>query len=121
MQHLWGSKPMSSEQATAEAFFHSKLVMQANSYMNACFSISAARCGWDDGKYDLIGGSSICSPEGHIIAEASTVEDELVVAEIDLSECRQGKEKTFDFGRHRRIETYGLIDEQTGVIEPPLL
>ena len=108
MAHLWGSKPMDPKKAEAEALFHSRLVQQANSYMNACFSISSARCGLDDGKYDLIGGSAICDPEGHILAEAKTVEDELVVAEIDLSECRQGKEKTFDFARHRRIETYGL-------------
>ena len=121
MAHLWGSKPMSPEKAEAEALFHSKLVQQANSYMNACFSISSARCGLDDGKYDLIGGSAICDSEGHIVAEAKTVEDELVVAEIDLSDCRQGKEKTFDFARHRRIETYGLIDKQTGIVEPDLL
>ena len=112
---------MSPEQAKQEALFHSRLVQQANSYMNACFSISSARCGLDDGKYDLIAGSSIVSPEGHVVAEAQTGEDELVVDEIDLSDCRQGKEKTFDYARHRRIETYGLIDKQTGVIEPELL
>lgn len=121
MAHLWGSKPMSPEAAQKEALFHSRLVQQANSYQNACFSISAARCGLDDGKYDLIGGSSICSPEGHVVAEAKTTEDELVVAEIDLKDCRQGKEKTFDYGRHRRCEAYGLIAEQTGVVEPELL
>ncbi|KAK3112794.1 hypothetical protein LTR53_010564 [Teratosphaeriaceae sp. CCFEE 6253] len=121
MAHLWGSKPMSPEKATEEALFHSRLVQQSNSYMNACFSISSARCGLDDGKYDLIGGSAIVSPEGHVLAEAKTTEDELVVAEIDLSECRQGKEKTFDFARHRRIETYTLIPQQTGTVEPDLL
>lgn len=119
--HLRGSKPMTPEQAQKEALFHSRLVQQANSYMNACFSISSARCGLDDGKYDLIGGSSIVSPEGHVVAEAQTTSDELIVAEIDLSDCRPGKEKTFDFARHRRIETYGLISEQTGVVEPELL
>jgi len=112
---------MSPKDAEAEALFHSRLVQQGNSYMNACFSISSARCGLDDGKYDLIGGSAIVSPEGHVVAEAKTTADELVVAEIDLNDCRQGKEKTFDYGRHRRIETYGLIDKQTGVVEPPLL
>lgn len=121
MSHLWGSKPMSPEEAEKEALFHSRLVQRANSYMNACFSISAARCGSDDGKYDLIAGSSICNPEGHVVAEAKTKGDELVVADIDLRDCRQGKEKTFDYSRHRRIETYGLIDKQTGVIEPELL
>lgn len=121
MAHLWGSKPMTPAEAQSEALFHSRLVQQANSYMNACFSISSARCGLDDGKYDLIGGSSIVSPEGHVIAEAKGTGDELVWAEIDLADCRQGKERTFDFARHRRIETYGLIDKQTGVVEPELL
>ncbi|KAF1349749.1 putative N-carbamoyl-D-amino acid hydrolase [Delphinella strobiligena] len=119
---LWGSrKPLTPVQAEQEALFHSKLVQQANSYMNACFSVSAARCGLDDGRYDLIAGSMIVDPEGHVVAEAETKGDELVVAEIDLGECRQGKEKTFDFGRHRRVETYGVICERTGVVEPELL
>lgn len=91
---LWGMrKPMTPEQAEAEALFSHKLVMQANSYMNACFSISAARCGVDDGKYDLIAGSIITGPDGHIIAESKTKGDEVIVAEIDLEDCRQGKEK----------------------------
>lgn len=93
MAHLWGSKPMSPEEAEKEALFHSRLVQQANSYQNACWSISAARCGKDDGKYELIAGSMIVSPEGHVVAEAKGKGDELVVAEIDLGDCRQGKEK----------------------------
>ena len=91
---LWGTKkPMTKEQAEQEALFHHRLVMQSNSYMNSCFSISAARCGMDDGKYDLIGGSAIISPEGHILVETKGKEDEVIVAEIDLEDCRQGKEK----------------------------
>ncbi|THW37981.1 carbon-nitrogen hydrolase [Aureobasidium pullulans] len=120
--HLWGTtKPMTEEEAEKEALFHSRLVQQSNSYMNSVFSISSARCGLDDGKYNLIGGSAIINPEGHVVAEAKTKDDELVVAEIDLEECRQGREKTFDFGRHRRIEAYGRIGAQTGVVEPELL
>lgn len=121
MSHLWGGTTMSPEEQEKEALFHSRLVQQANSYMHACFSISSARCGVDDGKYDLIGGSSIVSPEGHVVAEARTKDDELIVAEIDLAECRKGKERTFDYARHRRVEAYGLITEQTGVVEPELL
>ena len=91
---LWGTKrPITKEQAEQEALFHHRLVMQSNSYMNSCFSVSAARCGMDDGKYDLIGGSAIVSPEGHILAEAKSKEDEVIIAEIDLEDCRQGKEK----------------------------
>lgn len=95
--------------------------MQSNSYMNATFSVCAARCGMDDGKYDLIGGSCIIDPEGKILAEAKTKGDEVVFAEIDLEKCRQGKTRTFDFERHRRVEHYGRIGAQTGVVEPPRL
>jgi len=119
---LWGSnKPMTMGEAEEEALFHHRLVMQSNSYMNSCFSISAARCGLDDGKYDLIAASGIVDPQGHIVAETKTKDDEVVIATIDLEECRQGKEKTFDFDRHRRIEAYEIITSQTGVVEPDLL
>ncbi|KAH6717876.1 putative N-carbamoyl-D-amino acid hydrolase [Leptodontidium sp. MPI-SDFR-AT-0119] len=119
---LWGTrKPMTPEEAETDAVFHHKLCMQGNSYMNSCFSVSAAKAGLEDGKYDLIGGSCITSPEGHVLAEAKTKGDEIVFAEVDLEDCRQGKEKTFDFARHRRIDQYGPITVQTGVIEPELL
>jgi predicted amidohydrolase len=119
---LWGTqKPMTPKEAEDDALFHHKLVMQSNSYMNSCFSISAAKAGLEDGKFDLIGGSCITDPEGHVVAEAKSKEDEIVFAEIDLGECRQGMEKTFDFGRHRRTEAYRLIAERAGVVEPALL
>lgn len=91
---LWGTrKPMTPEEAEKDAVFHHKLVMQGNSYMNSCFSVSAAKAGLEDGKYDLIGGSCITDPEGHVLAEAKGKGDEIVFAEIDLEDCRQGKEK----------------------------
>ncbi|CAG8953846.1 hypothetical protein HYFRA_00006739 [Hymenoscyphus fraxineus] len=119
---LWGTRRvMTPEEAEEDAVFHHKLVMQSNSYMNSCFSISAAKCGLEDGKYDLIAGSCITSPEGRVLAEAKTRGDEIVFAEVDLEDCRQGKEKTFDFARHRRTEAYGLITGRTGVEEVGLL
>ncbi|KAK3695917.1 hypothetical protein LTR37_018272 [Vermiconidia calcicola] len=120
--HLRGSDAdQDPKAAEADAVFHHKLVMQANSYMNATFSVCAARCGMDDGKYSLIGASCIVDPEGKILAEAKTVEDEVIVADCDLEMCRQGKTRTFDFARHRRIEHYQRITNQTGDIEPPNL
>ncbi|KXT01010.1 hypothetical protein AC578_4429 [Pseudocercospora eumusae] len=120
--HLWGAD-LNQDPAKAEedAIFHHKLTMQSNSYMNATFSVCAARCGMDDGKYNLIGSSLIIDPEGKIVAETKTKEDEVIVADCDLDACRQGKTRTFDFGRHRRIEHYTRIVEQTGVIEPARL
>lgn len=120
--HLWGSDTKQDpQQAEEHALFLHKLVMQSNSYMNATFSVCAARCGMDDGKYSLIGGSCITDPEGRILAESKTREDEVIVADCDLDLCKQGKTRTFDFARHRRIEHYQRIVEQTGVIEPPKL
>ena len=119
---LWGSdKNQDPKDAEQDAYFHHKLVMQANSYMNATFSVCAARCGMDDERYSLIGGSTITDPEGKILAEAKTVEDEVITAICDLDQCIQGKTRTFDFARHRRIEHYQRIAQQTGVIEPPKL
>ena len=91
---LWGTKKeMTWEEAEKESLFHNSLVMQANSYMNSCFSITAARAGLDDNEFGLIGGSAIVNPQGHIVAEAKSTGDEVVLAEIDLEDCRQGKEK----------------------------
>lgn len=91
--HLWGTREsMGPEMARKTTITQHKLVMQANSYMNSCFSIAAGKAGLEDGQYELIGGSCIVGPEGQIIAEAVTNDDEVVVAEIDLDECRQGKE-----------------------------
>lgn len=120
--HLWGSnKSQDPKEAEQTATFHHKLVMQSNSYMNATFSVCAARAGMDDGKYCLIGGSCIVGPEGDVLAEAKTVEDEVIVVDCDLELCRQGKSRTFDFNRHRRVEHYQRIVQQTGVIMPPRL
>lgn len=119
---FWGqSGDMSREEAEALSLFHHRLVMQAHSYTNATFSVSSARCGNDDGKYPLIGGSMIVDPEGRVIAETKTVEDEVIVADCDLELCNAGKKRTFDFARHRRVEHYKILVEQTGVVEPPLL
>ena len=61
----------------------------------------------------------IVDPEGHIVAESKSEDDELVVATIDLDDCKQGKERTFNLGRHRRPEMYGRLVETNGVVPPP--
>ncbi|WP_342363828.1 N-carbamoyl-D-amino-acid hydrolase [Terrarubrum flagellatum] len=97
--------------------FHSKLVAQSNAYMNATWAIAVAKAGDEDGS-GLIGGSCIVDPNGRIVAEAQTLSDELLVADIDLDLCRQGKDKMFNFAAHRRPEHYRVIVERAGVIEP---
>ncbi|KAI1263835.1 carbon-nitrogen hydrolase [Xylariaceae sp. FL1019] len=102
------------------ATFHHKLACQAGSYQNACFSINTAKCGTEDGGL-LIAGSVVVAPSGEIIAESKTDQDELVVATIDLADCRFNKEGVFNLGKHREVSHYGRIVEQAGVIEPPFL
>ncbi|KAJ5669259.1 hypothetical protein N7462_010329 [Penicillium macrosclerotiorum] len=111
---------MSPEAAEDLVMLHHKLSCQGNSYMNACFSINVAKTGAEDGN-PLVGGTIIVHPLGHIIKEAQTKEDELVVATIDLSDCDRPKSTVFAFEKHRRTEHYGPIVERTGVIEPELL
>jgi predicted amidohydrolase len=97
--------------------FHSKLVAQANAYMNATWAVAVAKAGDEDGS-GLIGGSCIVDPNGLVVAEATTLGDELLVADCDLDLCRQGKDKMFNFAAHRRPAQYSAITGQAGVIEP---
>lgn len=98
--------------------FHHKLSLQAGAYQNATWVVAVAKAGDEDG-YPLFGCSCIVDPNGFIVAESKTLEDELVIADCDLDETRFGKQTIFDFARHRRPEHYARIVQQTGVIEPP--
>ena len=97
--------------------FHHKLAVQANAYMNATWAVAVAKAGNEDGA-GLIGGSCIVDPDGRIVAEASTLEDEVIVADCDLDLCLQGKTKMFDFAAHRRPHMYGRITGQAGATPP---
>lgn len=101
--------------------FHSKLVVQANAYMNATWAVAVAKAGNEDGA-GLIGGSCIVDPDGRIVAETKGLGDEIITADCDLDRCLQGKTKMFNFAAHRRPASYGPITSQTGAtaaVHPP--
>jgi N-carbamoyl-D-amino-acid hydrolase len=98
-------------------YFHNDLSVQAGAYQNGTWVVSIAKAGIEDG-HELLGGSTIVHPSGQIVARTETLGDELIVADCDLDECNFLKETIFDFARHRRIEHYGLITGQTGVVLP---
>ena len=98
-------------------YFHNDLSVQAGAYQNGTWVVSIAKAGMEDG-HELLGGSTIVHPSGQIVARTKTLDDELIVADCDLDECNFLKETIFDFARHRRIEHYGLITGQTGVVLP---
>lgn len=99
--------------------FHHRLSLQAGAYQNSTWVVAAAKCGVEDG-HPLFAGSLIVDPNGMIVAEARTEEDELIVSDCDLDATVFGKNTIFNFSEHRRIEHYGRITSQTGVITPPV-
>jgi len=105
-------------QALQKPLFHNRLSVQAGAYQNSTFVAAVAKAGSEDGHH-MIGGSLIVDPQGEILAEAATEEDELIVQSLDLDATLYGKSTIFDFARHRRIEHYGLIATRTGAVPPP--
>ncbi|WP_043829509.1 N-carbamoyl-D-amino-acid hydrolase [Muricoccus aerilatus] len=96
---------------------HSHLSIQAGCYQNATFGIATAKAGVEDG-HELFGHSIIVNPQGEIMAQATSWDDELITADLDLDMCRLGRETIFNFAAHRRVEAYGRITAQTGAETP---
>jgi N-carbamoyl-D-amino-acid hydrolase len=107
-----------SEEGPQRRIFHHKLSLQAGAYQNSTWVVAVAKAGVEDG-HPMFGCSVIVNPDGEIVAETQTEADELIVHACDLDATRFGKETIFDFERHRRIEHYGLITSQVGVVLPP--
>jgi predicted amidohydrolase len=106
------------EEGVDKRVFHHKLSVQAGAYQNATWVVAVAKAGVEDG-HRLFANSLIVDPDGEIVAESRGDGDELLVHACDLDATRFGKETIFDFARHRRIEHYGRITAQTGVVPPP--
>jgi predicted amidohydrolase len=98
---------------------HSNLSIQAGAYQNATFAVATAKAGTEDGC-ELFGSSIVVNPQGEILAQATTWEDELVTADCNLDQVQLGRKTIFAFDQHRRPEAYGRITEQVGAVEPPV-
>ncbi|MGH1451845.1 MAG: N-carbamoyl-D-amino-acid hydrolase [Paracoccaceae bacterium] len=113
--------PSVNSQDSAEGLkhrlYHSELSMTAGAYQNAAWVVGVAKAGDEDG-HPLMGGSVIVDPNGFVVARAQTEDDELIVHACDMDMCEFGKKTIFDFARHRRVEHYGRITGQTGVVYP---
>ncbi len=99
--------------------FHSHLSIQAGAYQNACFAVATAKAGVEDGC-ELFGHSIIVNPQGEIMAQATSWDDELITADCDLGMCALGRTTIFAFDKHRRPEAYGRITGQVGATAPPV-
>ena len=98
--------------------FHNHLSMQAGAYQNATWVIGAAKCGTEEGSR-MLGQSVIIAPSGEIVAQAVSLEDEVITARCDLDLGRRYRETIFNFAKHREPEAYRLIVERKGAIPPP--
>ncbi|MPY75580.1 MAG: N-carbamoyl-D-amino-acid hydrolase [Alphaproteobacteria bacterium] len=110
--------PNGGDESEALRVFHSNLAAQAGAYQNATWVVAVAKAGIEDGA-GLIGSSVIVDPNGRIVEQAKTKEDELLVHDCDLDLCKHGKENMFAFARHRRPQHYGIITAQAGITPPP--
>jgi predicted amidohydrolase len=97
--------------------FHNRLSMQAGAYQNGQWVVGVAKAGVEEGV-SQIGQTMIIAPSGEVVAMASTMQDELVVARCDLDMATEYR-KLFNFGKNRRPEMYGPITSQTAPVPPP--
>ena len=97
--------------------FHNHLVMQAGAYQNGTWVVGVAKAGSEEGC-DLIGGSCIIAPTGEIVAQCESLGDELIVHECDLDRCKEIQQNIFNFSLHREPQSYQLITQTKGAIEP---
>ena len=97
--------------------FHHRISLQAAAYQNGMWIVAAAKAGEEDG-FGLYAGSCIVAPTGEIVVQSLTEEDEVIVYNCDLDLGTYIKQTIFNFEKHRRVEHYRLIVEQTGVKVP---
>ncbi len=108
--------PLLLDEAPALAhlrMFHNHLPMQAGAYQNTLWIAAAAKAGLEDGQA-LIGGSCIVAPTGEIVAQASSLGDEVLVHRADLDLIAACQRVNFDYARYRRPDAYRLIAERAG-------
>ncbi|MFQ5791712.1 MAG: N-carbamoyl-D-amino-acid hydrolase [Acidobacteriota bacterium] len=99
------------------SYFHNHLCMQSGAYQNSTWVVGVAKAGLEEGC-SLIGGSAIIAPSGELVAVTSGKDDELITARCDLDLCVHNQKAVFNFAKHRRIEHYKIITEQTGATPP---
>ncbi len=110
--------PLLLDEAPALAhlrMFHNHLPMQAGAYQNTLWVAAAAKAGLEDGQA-LIGGSCVIAPTGEIVAQAASLDDEVVIHRADLDLIATCRRVNFDFARYRRPDVYRAIAERAGPV-----
>lgn len=99
----------------ALAGFRNNLTMAAGAYQNGRWVVGVAKGGTEAGIPSLA-ESQIIAPSGEVVAKATTEDNEVIVATVDLDRCRRYTGTVFDMHRYRRPDLYGLITDPRSIV-----
>jgi predicted amidohydrolase len=99
------------------ANFHNHLSMQSGAYQSSAWVVGVAKAGIEEGV-GQIGQSCIIAPSGEIVAQTSTLADEIIVAHCDLDLAVRYKNQVFNFPVNRKPELYGTITDFKQDVRP---
>lgn len=90
-----------------------ELIQRSHAIANGCFVAAVNRVGFEpapdsDAGIEFWGRSFICGPDGAIIQRASTAEEEVLVATLDLDRL-DAQRTEWPFLRDRRVDAYAPI------------
>jgi N-carbamoylputrescine amidase len=93
-----------------------RTVQRGHAIANGCYVAAVNRVGKEPGPpgqagLEFWGTSFLCDPFGVVVAEASTSEEEILVAEVDLARIEEVR-RGWPFLRDRRIDAYGGIEKR---------
>ena len=78
--------------------------LRVSAFHNGYFMALANRVGVED-TLTFSGESFVVDPEGRVVAQGARLEEDLVLADLDLSRCEESPARQL-FRRHRRPELY---------------
>lgn len=78
--------------------------LRTAAFQNGYFTALANRVG-DEGKLHFAGESFVVDPEGRVVARGKSLEEDLVIADLDLEACKTSTARRL-FWRDRRPELY---------------
>jgi len=99
-----GSEPDRPEYSSQAAW---ETVIKSHGIANGLFVAALNRVGREDDMH-FYGGSFISNPFGDVLARGDNQSDQLVAAELDLTQIREFRD-LFHFYRDRRPETYSEL------------
>jgi predicted amidohydrolase len=91
-----------------------ELAVRSAALYNGIPAIAAGKAGIEDGS-PFIGASSVISHTGEVLARASSEDDELVVAELDLDDAAKARAR-MDHKTNRRPDQYAAIAGEPALV-----